>query len=472
MNIVVSIVVYSLQLLIMLITLPVIPYLIWRRGLSLRQIERRALVIVTDILYFLILSVIFPFLLYRMYTKHKYWDTLKERMGGIGHLPKKKNTIWIHGASVGEIKGARGLVQKLRDEAPAREIIISAVSTAGKKVAAEMYPDCLVISFPLDFSWVVSRYIRHFDPALVILIELEIWPNFLQLADQKQIPVVLVNGRLSQRSFRGYYRYLRGLFPEISRPIVHFAMQNEVYLQRFLDLGIPKERLLITGNMKFDAINPEKWLSKKEALCQQLDIQPHFKVLVMGSSHAEEEEILLSCYRRLIADFSEVRAIIVPRHPDRKDEIARVVERHGLLPVKKSEILNGQFHFQENHIVIGDIMGELAEIYTVAYITIIGGSFVPHGGQNFIEPASLEKTVVCGPFMFNFPEIAAFLEQNALVQLKSADQVYQTLVELLKFPEKVQDMGAKACQLIKQSQGSSQRNCDLCLKALNKFDRP
>lgn len=465
MNNVVSIVVHSIQIAVFVLMFPLVIYR-WLRGTSVSEIWESTLVIVIDILYFVILLVISPFILYRMYTKKKYWGTLKERLGWISHLPEKKNTIWIHGVSVGEIKSAWELIQNLKKVLPEREIIVSATSTAGKRVARDIYPDCLVIPYPLDFSWVISRYIRRFNPSLVILVELEIWPNFLQKMYQAKIPVVLVNGRLSQRSFQGYYYYLRNFFPWMTRAICRFAIQNDLYFERFLKIGIEKEKLQVTGNMKFDAINPVKWMAEKERICRNLSIAPHFKVVVMGSSHAQEEEILLSCYQKFVDNFPEVRAIIVPRHPDRTEEIARLVRQYGFIPVKKSSIENGEFHFDSGYIVIGDIMGELATIYTVAYVTIIGGSFIPHGGQNFVEPASIEKAVICGPFMNNFPEIAMFLEQKALLQLKSSDEFYDAMVDLLRFPDKVQEIGARAQRLIKQSQGSSWRNCQLCLEAL------
>jgi 3-deoxy-D-manno-octulosonic-acid transferase len=421
--------------------------------------------ILLDIFYLLAALALSPLLFYRVWIRGKYKDTLAARLGRISHLPKPSQCIWLHGVSVGEIKAARPLVDRLKVGFPDSDIIISATSAAGKKMAAALYPDCRIISFPLDLSWTIRAYLHHFRPRLIVLMELEIWPNFLWHARHTKIPVVLVNGRLSAKSFRGYRYYLCGLFPCLTKGIRHYAMQSEIYAERLRSLGIPAEKISVTGNMKFDAIAPPKWLAKQAAIEKLLGLEPHLEVLLAGSTHAPEEKNLLACYCQLREEFPHLRLILVPRHPERSDEVAEWVRESKLLPVKKSEIV-ARYTMAGNHVVIGDRMGELAELYTVCHIAFVGGSLIPHGGQNFIEPASLGKAVVCGPHMHNFPEVELFLEQQAIVQLATAAALYPTIRELLGNAVQRKTLGEHAQELVARSQGSAERNYNLCLASL------
>lgn len=418
--------------------------------------------ILLDVFYLFAVLLLSPLLLYRIYVRGKYKDTLGERLGCVSHLPALTECIWVHGVSVGEIKAAKPLVERLKQQLPAVPILVSATSAAGKKMAAALYPDCRIISFPLDFSWSVRAFLRRFHPRLIVLMELEMWPNFLLQARRMDVPVVLVNGRLSERSFRGYRRYLGLFFSHLTAGVRHFSMQTEVYADRLMQLGVKPERITVAGNMKFDAIVPQKWLDRQPHLEKMLGLLPSMQVWLAGSTHAPEEKILLDCHVELRRQFPQLRLILVPRHPERANEVAQWVRQHDLLAVKKSEIAEG-YIFQENHVVIGDRMGELAELYTVCNIAFIGGSLIPHGGQNFIEPASLGKAVVCGPCMHNFPEIRLFLDQQAIVQLPVNEALPAIMASLLQDANRRQQLGERARSLVYHSQGSAERNCQLCL---------
>lgn len=419
----------------------------------------------TDCLYLLMLSILWPILAYRVIFKKKYRDACGERWGRIGHLPRKQGMIWVHGVSVGEVKGALPLVRELQRALPGREFMISATSSAGRKLAEKLYPECTVVSFPLDFSWAVSRYRRHFSPSLVLLVELELWPNFLREMQHAGVPMILVNGRLSLKSFRGY-RLLGAAFRTMTRGIALFAVQNETYARRFRELGIDRTLISVTGNMKFDAATPEKWAADRQNTARSLGIEPGHRVLVFGSTHPGEEELFLSCHRELLAEFPDFRAVIVPRHPERAGELEELSRRFSLDAHRTSALPSEGFRFEANRVVIGDVMGELTSLYTIAHVVVIGGSLVPHGGQNFMEPASLEKAVVCGPYMENFPEAQDFVEQEAMVQIQSPDSLRETVAHLLRSPEKVRRLGQNAALAVQRGRGSVLRNCGLCLQIL------
>jgi len=400
-----------------------------------------------------------------MIKKGKYKDSLKERLGCISSLPSLKDCIWIHGVSVGEIKAAQPIIAQCKKDFPDRKILLSSTSSSGRKIAKELYSECLVVPFPLDFSWSVLKYFRHFSPALVILMELELWPNFLYWARRKNIPVLLVNGRLSEKSFRRY-SYLSKFFSYMTKAIRYFAVQNELYAQRFEKLGINKDRVCITGNMKFDAVFTEKNLQKKEKILKILG-NLDFPILVAGSTHSPEENILLSSYDELLSSFPDLRMILVPRDPQRAEEIAQCAIQKQFIVTKRTQIQE-EFSFSPRHVLIVDTIGELSILYSIASVVFIGGSLIPHGGQNFIEPAFLGKAIVCGPYMHNFPDIRIFLEENALVQLENSQNLTKTLFHLLQNQDWNRTLGTKAKNIVEKSQGCTQKNMLLCLEFLKK----
>lgn len=415
-----------------------------------------------NLLYGMALLLLLPVLAYRICFQGKYLATIQERLGMRFRFPKLTGCIWIHGVSVGEIKAAKTLISLLRKSCPEKKIVVSSTSSAGKKTAEELYgEECLIVSFPLDFSWAVRRYLNQFQPCLVILLEWEIWPNFLHQCHRKEIPVILLNGRLSERSFKRCSRYFQRFFVPFTRAIRVFAMQSELYAHRVASLGIGTDRIAVTGNMKFDSVPAQQ--SQDDSMAKEMGIVPDLQILIAGSTHDPEEKILLECYRQLSPALERLRLILVPRQPQRASQVARYVEECGLRPVMRSHIPAG-FSLDAHSILIVDTMGELARLYNFASIAVIGKSFVPEGGQNFIEPAALGKAVVCGPSMENFPDIRTFLDQKGIVQLKKVEDLLPTLRHLLENHREREELGRKAQSLVLASQGSSQRNCELCLQ--------
>jgi 3-deoxy-D-manno-octulosonic-acid transferase len=329
-----------------------------------------------------------------------------------------------------------------------------------------LYPDCTVVPFPLDFSRAVRCYLDHFAPALVVFLELELWPNFLLAASNRDIPVILVNGRLSEKSYRGYARYLRGIFPVMVANVRRFAMQNETYAERLIRLGIARERVTVTGNMKFDVaveVAPEA----RQALRRQCGLASDHLILVGGSTHAPEEKMLIASYRALLPEFPGLRLILVPRQPRRDAEIGQWIREHGFNVIYRSELSACERNpLAASDVIVGDLMGELVNLYGIAGIAIIGGSLVADGGHNFIEPAALGKAVICGPSMFHFQEAEEFARQGALLQLASADELESALRQLLRSDEKRTGLGVAARRIVEANRGTARRNAALCMDML------
>lgn len=403
--------------------------------------------------------------MYRIFIKGKYKDSFLERWGKLKAYPILSSCIWIHGVSVGEIKAAKPLIQKLEASYPEKTILISATSTSGRKIAKELYPTHIVVPFPLDLSWSINSYFKHFSPECILLMELELWPNILHQAQKNRIPVLLINGRLSEHSFKGYSR-LGKVFSWMTKGISCFSVQNELYAKRFKKLGIDENKIDITGNIKFDALSMSIETNVQNELRSQISLPENVPVLMVGSSHAPEEKIILHSFKQLQEQFPDFRLILVPRNPQRSEEIAHWIQELGYIPILKNNIPK-DFAFSSHHVLIANIMGELHKLYSLATLVFIGGSLIPHGGQNFIEAAALGKPVVCGAYMNNFPDIRFFVEQKAVIQVQNSENLTEVFSHLFTNKAERQQMVEKAIDIIKKSQGSTERNFQIIQKFLD-----
>ncbi|HPY75309.1 MAG: 3-deoxy-D-manno-octulosonic acid transferase [Planctomycetes bacterium] len=408
---------------------------------------------ILNIVYCILLFFILPFLAYRIIVKGKYRDSLSERWGKLNK--NFTSCIWVHGVSVGEIKAAQPLVQGLALSFPQYPIVISATSTFGRKVARELYPEHTVVAFPFDFTWSVRSFFQHFSPKCILLMELELWPNFLAEAKKRNVPVLSINSRLSEHSFQGYKRLGR-LFYIFTKAILCFSVQHKIYAERFHKLGIENQRIVISGNIKFDALKMEIPQHEVENLKKELQLTEE-PVFIIGSTHAPEERILLQSFIEVQKHWKHLRLIIVPRNPARCDEISQWCQEFGLNAVRRSQLPSEQT-LSCSSVILGDVMGELQKLYSVATFVFIGGSIIPHGGQNFMEAAALGKPVVCGRFMDNFPDIRFFIEQKAVMQVQNPENLTEVFCQLLSDKNMRDTMIAKSREIIQNSQGSTERN--------------
>ncbi|MBF0551551.1 MAG: 3-deoxy-D-manno-octulosonic acid transferase [Deltaproteobacteria bacterium] len=331
---------------------------------------------------------------------------------------KVSPVIWIHAVSVGETLTAVPLVKAIvKNISP--NVVLTTVTDTGRKIALErLSKEAGVLYVPFDLPSVVDRAMRRIKPDVFIVMETEMWPNLFSKMKEANVPVVILNGRLSDRSYRGY-RKIRFFMEEVLSAVVLFGMQNETYAARAVGIGADSARVKTLGNLKFD-MEPPPPPSWTHVLSSPL--------LVAGSTHEGEEELVASVYLKLKKEFPGLSLILAPRHPERFLDAIRAVERLGLPCVRRSGIDNSAA--VQSGIVVLDTIGELSSVYGAADVCIMGGSFVPKGGHNLLEPASWGKAIVCGPHMDNFPMTGEFIDKGAVFMTKGSG-LYDSLKKLL-----------------------------------------
>ncbi len=409
-------------------------------------------------IYILALIFLFPFeYLKRPANIRKRW--VKERTG-LFDIPinNKKPSIWIHAVSVGEVISSVAFIRQLKESYPETEIIVSTVTDTGQKVAKERISDIArIIYIPFDATFFIKKALDFLKPLLMIIMETELWPNIIKELKRRNIPVMLINGRISEKSYKGYKKI--GFFmKDIMSNIDTFCMQNEIYAERIRNLGASPEKIKVTGNFKFDIRPPAKQPEWTKLL--------HGRVIVAGSTHQPEEDIITDTYIRLRADFPELILILAPRHPERFKAVEDLLKKKGLQYIKRSDLRSNSPTIKCSVVVILDVIGELASVYGACDIAIIGGSFIKHGGQNPLEPAYWSKAIVCGQSMENFPFIDEFYENKAAIKTDEVN-LYNTIYELLQSPAKLLSIGREAKRLYEKNAGATNRVLDEVRKYLH-----
>ena len=432
--------------------------------------------IIYNLFYILAAIIYLPVFLWR----RKFHPGFSSRLG---RLPKGLNLgqpIWIHAVSVGEAKAVKGLFEELKKKYPGRNFVISTVTPTGNKIARGIAGDKdLVTYLPLDLSFIVRRVLNKVKPCLFILAETEIWPNLIQCLYQKRIPVLVVNGRISDASFKGY-RLAAFLLKAILNKISLFCAQTQRDADRLICLGVLRDKIRITGNMKFDAHTYPDFKKDGAGLRVKLGIQPQEKIWVAGSSHPGEEEIVLGAHQRLLRDFPDLRLVIAPRHPDRAKDIEKISRTRGfpsifisklnfglsltplpvpVLPAGKRQAGNT---YNLKPVFILDTIGQLMSFYALSDIVFVGGSLVRNGGHNILEPAALGKPILFGPHMFNFSDIAdLFLENKAALLVKDGEGLCLKIKQLLNSPEEIERLSGRARALVSAHQGATQKTAQI-----------
>ena len=330
--------------------------------------------------------------------------------------PASGPRVWVHAVSVGEVLQVRPLLRELQAARPGVDVVLSASTASGLKLAAETFPDVSVVPFPFDFSWAARRALDAIRPDAVCLVELELWPNFLAEAEARGVPVVVANGRLSERSFRGYRRAGRLLRPTFGR-LTHVAAQNPVYAGRFEDLGSPS--VSVTGSMKFDGLRFDRDRPEVRELRDALGFESGDRVLVAGSTHEPEEAVALDAYEEVRAARPEARLLIVPRHPERFGAVRSLIASRGHAVWSRTG--GGE---DRRAVRLLDSVGELSAAWALADAAMVGGTLCDRGGQNMLEPAAYGVPVLMGPDTRNFAEIAAgLLDCGAAETVRNAGEV-------------------------------------------------
>ena len=369
--------------------------------------------------------------------------------------------IWIHAVSVGEVIASLPLLQRLKDRYPSAILVLSTITDTGQKIAMGKAPEgTKVIYLPFDLKFILKRTLKNIQPNLFITLETELWPNLLATLKQHKIPAVVMNGRISDDAFKGYKRikfFMRGIIGNVDL----FCMQDAVYAERIKELGAPEDRIRVLGSFKFDTL-PSLHIPEWTKLLSH-------PVIIAGSTHRGEEELILASFTKLKKDFPDLTLIIAPRHPERFGEVEGLVKAKGLPYVKRSQLsADSPIHLPTDSpfpcIAILDAVGELASAYGVSDVAVIGGSFIEHGGQNLLEPAFWGKPIICGPHMENFPFAKEFYEKGAAIETDSSS-LCEKLKELLQSPEKMKSMGNKAKDLHNEKAGAVER----AMKEIERF---
>jgi 3-deoxy-D-manno-octulosonic-acid transferase len=412
------------------------------------------------ILYSLLLTVgalvALPWFLWKGRSSGKYLRTFRERMG---RLPVYLNvdgdrSIWIHAVSVGEVLAARPLVPALRERFPGHRIFLSTTTMTGNAVAKKSIRgvDGLLYA-PFDFPHPVRKALDVLNPSLLILVETELWPNLIHEAHRRGARVAVVNGRISSRSFPRYMRARRFLRPVLAE-VDLFLMQEEAHAERIRAMGAPADRVQVTGNLKFDAVEPGR-LPERLARLIQGGTAPR-PLWVAGSTVGGEEELVLSAFHRVRERVPQARLLVAPRHPERFAAVPSLIEAAGFRCLRRSAL--DPAAWRDGEVLLLDTLGELSQVYALASVVFVGGSLVPSGGHNILEPAVAGKAVVVGPHMENFQEIAdQFRAERAMVQVGSPDELAHEVSALLLDEGRSRDLGERARDLVGRNRGAVSR---------------
>jgi 3-deoxy-D-manno-octulosonic-acid transferase len=415
---------------------------------------------VTLILYtsalFLALVLGLPYWLLAMATNGKYREGLSERLGWVpGRLREgdARKTIWVHAVSVGEVLAASRLVNELSACAPQYRVLLSTTTRTGQRLARERTGANHAFYFPLDFPWIVRRYLRVLDPVLLVLVETELWPNLLTACRQNGIPVAVVNGRISDRSLPRYMR-LRRLWKGILSGVSIFLAQSQEDVKRIKAIGAPPGRVSFAGNLKFDVRSAEP-APITTTLREKLPTGT--RVLVCGSTLEGEEEILLDAFHQLLKTIPDCVMILAPRHPERFGRVVQLMKNRHELCVRRSNWMKRPAKIKPGTVILLDSIGELASVYALASVAFVGGSLVPAGGHNPLEPAQFAVPVVMGNHYANFRAIIDTLLQAEALKLATTETLVPMLENLLTDEEAANALGVRALEVFHHESGATGR---------------
>ncbi len=408
-------------------------------------------------------AVMSPYLIYQAVRYRKYVRNLPQRLG---YLPRSFNhdadeSIWIHAVSVGEVLTARALLPELRERYPKLRVFLSTTTMTGQQIARNnlQYVD-EVFYFPFDLGFIVNRTLSLVKPRLFIMMETELWPNLLRACHRRGVRTMLVNGRISSRSYPRY-RVARPFFRRVLLHVDRFCMQSDESARRIVDIGAEPQRVVVTGSLKFDSLDipgasPSGDRGRNRVL-RYFRIAAGRPVIIAASTLRGEEEPVLDAFQRIRATMTNALLIIAPRKPERFDEAERLARRAGWNVARRTELrVDAE---PRCDVVILDTIGELAQVYQVATVVFVGGSIVDAGGHNILEPAVFGKPIVFGPYMHNFTEIArTFLENGAAVQVRTARELEPALIELLGDPVRRATLGAGARALVEANRGARNKS--------------
>ncbi len=440
-----------------------------------------------DIGYILAGLLYIPIALYNALVLGKNRSGWRERFGAVPSFEPGRQRIWIHAVSLGEINCTPKLVEMLQTQLPDCDIVISTTTDTGYARAIQHFGQQRVFRFPLDFSFVMSRVLRRIKPTLLVLVELELWPNLVGLANRRGIPIVVVNGRLTERSARRL-GYLGSLTRRMFARLTWVGAQDATIATRFRQLGVQADRVEVTSSIKWDSALVADDVTGTQELAEALGISKQAPLWVCGSTGPGEEAILLTVYRRLLDDWSKTAndvsdasssepsnvpvLVIVPRKPERFNEVARLIKENGFDCRRRSVCQNGTTPSAvdpRQTVVLGDTMGELRKYYALSDLVFVGRSLVPMGGSDPMEVAALGKPMVAGPYMSNFHlPVTVLSRAGAMRTIGDANELATIVLEMLSDTAAARILGLKGREVVSQQQGATQLTADKLVSLINK----
>jgi 3-deoxy-D-manno-octulosonic-acid transferase len=423
--------------------------------------------------------VLAPYFVYQALRHNKYVGSLGQRLGyfPVSFNLDAEDSIWVHAVSVGEVLAARPLIHELKQRYPTLRLFLSTTTRAGQQLARRSVPDVDgVFYFPFDWRFTARRTMNVVKPRLFVMVETEIWPNVLRECRARGVKTILVNGRISHRSFPRY-RFVRPFFRRVLADIDAFCVQGEETQRRLTELGADAARITVTGSLKFDALDASPTAGMglgagrgRDRVLRFFRIPPGRPVLVAGSTLKGEEEAVIRAFNRVRTAGSNALLIVAARHPERFGEVERLCRHEGLATVRRTALaIDAE---PRADAVVLDTIGELAQLYQVATAVFVGGSLVPAGGHNILEPALFGKPIIFGPHMQNFAEIAeAFLANGAAVQVHGERELVDAVVGLMNDPVRRARLGAAARALIDANRGAKDRTLAVITSLLPAEDR-
>ncbi len=409
--------------------------------------------ILYNIFLVLLTVVLSPVILFKLITTPKYRGGISQKLGRVRKRVKKvigkTRPIWVHAVSVGEVMAAHPLIRELKKKYPGKKLILSTVTVTGNYTAVQRVPEAdAVFFFPFDYPWIVRRVIGRINPEIVLVAETELWPNFFWELKRRGIPSAVINGRISPHSYKNYMKF-RSFFSSVFSQVTMFCMQSSRDADRIREVGAPADRVVVTGNLKFDQ-------KITTITSSPVGIPKGSKVITAGSTHRGEEAALLEVFRRLREKFPELLLIIAPRHPERFDEVDGLISKAGYDCQRRTK-LKGPI----KDVLLLDTIGELRSFYGICDIAFVGGSLVKVGGHNLLEPAMMKKPVIFSRYMFNFKEISeALISVGGGILVKDKEELYVQCEKLLADRDLTRDLGSRAFSVIESNSGAAKKTID------------
>ncbi len=423
-----------------------------------------------DLIYLLVALGYSPVLLYRRLRYNRYRQGWNNRFGRINRRQPDKKCIWIHAVSVGEVNATQTIVDELTKKFSDHEILITTTTDTGFAQANAIYGSRLqVCYFPLDLSWITERAVAAIKPSICILMELEVWPNFAQQAAALNIPVIVANGRVTERSMSRYMK-IKPFVKKMFANVTCILAQTEQYAQRFRQLGCNDEKVIVTGSLKYDTAQITDKVEGADVLASQLFGKFEIPLWVAGGTGTDEERIIIDVYKKLREkdEFRDVRLAIVPRKPERFDEVAALIKAKGFDLIRYSEVKNNKSNSKLDSVILGDTMGDLRKFYSLATVVFVGRSLVPMGGSDMMESAALGKCTVFGPHAFNFEQtVTALLADNGAILVNNAEELLATLEKCLSDEDYAEQISANGRKVIEQNQGATEKTVAKISELLN-----